>query len=94
MKSPGVGGRRATNRSTSLNMWHVVPESRIDESCNGYVSGSGWFVAILKLVGTSVTLRPSSHSSSAFGTGDGVGVCDCLILGVRVRGLFALLRLS
>ena len=71
-----------------------MPESRINESYNGYISGLGWFIAILKLIGTSVTLRLSSHSSLAFITGDSVGVCDYLILGVRVYGLFTLLRLS
>jgi hypothetical protein len=76
MKSPGLGGRSATNRSTSLKIWQVVPESRIAKLRSGYVFGSDRAAVLLKLALIVVVqiLRPSSHSSLASIDRVGVGV--------------------
>ena len=50
-----------------------MPESSIAEALSGYVSGSEWKDAALKLAGSLASLRPSSHSSSVSVIRVGVG---------------------
>lgn len=82
MKSPGEGGLKETNRLISLKIWQVVPESRIDEYCNGYAFVLVRKDAAVKLAGISVIFRPSSHSSLASVIRVEVGIWDDFILDV------------
>ena len=51
-----------------------MPESSIAEALSGYVSGSEWKDAAVKLAGSSAILRPSSHSLSVSVIRDRVGI--------------------
>ena len=51
-----------------------MPESSIAEALSGYMYGSEWKDAAVKLAGSSATFRPSSHSLSVSVIRDGVGI--------------------
>jgi hypothetical protein len=84
MKSPCIGGRKFRMRSGSFVMWHVEPESRMNDRFKGYSLKVASNEAEMKVDSIAAISRPSSHSLSST---SGVGVCDFLICGVWDRTL-------
>lgn len=85
MKSPYAGGRKFRIRSGLLVMWHVEPESRMNECLSGYSLKDALNDEDMKTALMVVICRPSSHSRSVT---SGVGVWDSFVtVGVLDRSL-------